>query len=70
MLVGNKTDKAQYRTVSSPDAEDLARRYGVDYMEVSAGDLGILNVMFKRICESRTLLFIGISKTKNEERKH
>ena len=55
MLVGNKIDKAQNRTVSTPDAEDLARRYGVEYMEVSAADLGLLNAMFKRICESRTV---------------
>jgi hypothetical protein len=50
MLVGNKIDKAQLRTVSITDAEDLARRYGVEYMEVSASDLGLLNVMFKRVC--------------------
>ncbi|EDR30172.1 hypothetical protein, conserved [Entamoeba dispar SAW760] len=48
-LVGNKTDLAANRIVSSQEAEDLAKREGFEYIETSAKSNNNVDELFQQI---------------------
>lgn len=49
VIIGNKTDKEE-RSVSAEDAQSLAKKLGLSYMEGSAKTGETVPEMFKLIC--------------------
>ena len=47
IIIGNKTDQAEKRVVSSEEGHDIAKRNGLSYMEASALDVNTIEEMFK-----------------------
>ena len=49
ILVGNKCDLADQREVDKEEAENLAKEWGVEYIEVSAKEKININEIFKKL---------------------
>ena len=47
IIIGNKTDQAEEREVSSEEGHEIAKRNGLSYMEASALDVNTIEKMFK-----------------------
>jgi len=52
LLVANKVDLVDMRVVSTEEGEDLARQYGMDYIEVSVLLDSNVNMAFEMIAQS------------------
>ena len=52
IIVGNKKDLESKRQVSTKDAESLADKYGIKFMEVSAKDKTTIEALFLDIVKS------------------
>ena len=52
MLVGNKADLGEYRSVSRLEGEALASQYKIGFCEVSAREYGLILEVYKVLSES------------------
>ena len=52
LLVSNKIDIAAERTVTQAEAEDFAKRHGIEYLETSAKDGSNIEEVFIRLAQS------------------
>ena len=62
ILVGNKSDLEENRKISKETAEDLAKKYGIKFYEVSAKD----NKNIENIFEETAKILLEKSKVLNE----
>ena len=51
ILVGNKVDLADERTVSKQEGKDLARQYGIPYVEASAKTNEGIDKLFGKVAK-------------------
>lgn len=58
MIIGNKMDLLEGREVSYDEAADLARYYGVDYMECSAKNGQNVEAVFGHLAKKMKAKFI------------
>jgi GTPase SAR1 family protein len=52
LIAGNKSDLDESRQVDLQEAADLAKKYKLDYVEVSAKLGKNINIMFEILCKS------------------